>query len=129
MRCPDMNELIDVHQGRLIDLTIERHLATCPSCQTHWRMLSELSLLADTEPEVPEEWMRQVMARWDAGEVVEPRTEATLGQRFLAAALAVLACSFALFAGGSLGSGSPLLFGAFSAAAAVIGWFALPRGG
>jgi hypothetical protein len=129
MECPDIDKLIDLYHGRLVDAELERHVTDCPACWTDWKLLCCLPLVGDHELQVPEAWVQGVMARWAREEGAEEPTRATLGDGLLAAALGAVASGATLMAGGSMGMGPPALLVAFLVAPASLAWFVLPGGG
>jgi len=129
MDCPDIDQVMDLYYGRLVDAELERHVTHCPSCRTDWKLLYCLPLVGDDELRVPEAWVEGVMARWAREEGAEEPARATVGDGLLAAALGVIASGATLLAGGSLGMGPPGLVLVFLVASALIGWIALPGPG
>lgn len=126
MECPDIEKLIDLYYGRLVDAELERHVTDCPACRADWKLLYCLPLLEGHDMEVPEAWVQGVMARWADEEGAEKPARATVGDRLLAAALGAVASGATLMAGGSLGMGTPALLLVFLAAPALLAWFLLP---
>jgi anti-sigma factor RsiW len=65
MSCPDVNDLIDLWQGRISDPEMEAHAETCAECQENLALFDALRQLSRPAEPVPEEVIQRTLAKID----------------------------------------------------------------
>lgn len=65
MSCPDVNDLIDLWQGRISDPEMEAHAKTCGECQQDLALFDALRGAYQPQIEVSEELNQRILANLD----------------------------------------------------------------